>query len=266
MAARIDLSGQTINNIKIIDYSHSEKGYRVWNCECYCGNNFKSRACYVADGRKRSCGCFDAFDLSNQVIENIEFISLSHVDKNKQRIWNCRCFCGKLFQACPTLIRKGNTKSCGCLKRKMLVQRNIDNAKWKNRNTKLHGVWFNMINRCYNKDNPSYKNYGGRGIRVCKEWKNSFDKYFDWIIENLGQKPSDGHTLDRIDNNGSYKPGNVRWATWEIQAKNKRGKKLDIKKANKIRKSRLSKYELAKKYNVSPETIRRIINNEMWVR
>lgn len=81
-----------------------------------------------------------------------------------------------------------------------------------------HMAWVNMIHRCYNPANKSFKYYGGRGIGVCEEWQQSFDAF----LAHIGAKPGRRFTLDRIDNDGNYEPGNVRWATWYQQRHNRR--------------------------------------------
>ena len=79
-------------------------------------------------------------------------------------------------------------------------------------------AWYNIKNRCYNPNHIKTKNYLGRGITVCDEWKNDFDAFYKYV----GDRPSVQHSLDRIDNDGNYEPGNVRWATYTEQARNKR--------------------------------------------
>lgn len=87
--------------------------------------------------------------------------------------------------------------------------------------TKLYKVWSAMKERCFKTKHPKYKNYGGRGIKVCDRWRNSFDKF----KADVGDRPTEGHSLDRINNDGNYEPANCRWATREQQARNKRNSK-----------------------------------------
>ena len=85
--------------------------------------------------------------------------------------------------------------------------------------TRLHRIWSNLKQRCYNPKRPDFKYYGGRGITVCDEWKNEFQAFYDWAMSNGYQ---DNLTLDRIDSNGNYEPSNCRWATMKVQTNNKR--------------------------------------------
>lgn len=206
-------------------------------------------------------------NLTGQTINNIKFISFSHINKNKTRIWNCVCYCGNNFTCSPTNIKNKNTKSCGCLNKSNIIKRNKENKKWVNNDKHMHAIWRAMISRCYNKNNWRYKHYGARGIIVCESWKN-FDNYYTWIKNNLGNKPDKSYSLDRVDNNGNYEPGNLRWASKKTQSKNKRGPKLSIELAEEIRSfsSKLSRKELSIKYNVAESQISRILNNKRWIK
>lgn len=122
--------------------------------------------------------------------------------------WLCLCDCGNEIVVRGTNLRSGNTTSCGCFCE--------HHGK---RKTKLYGVWATMRNRCYNENVKVYYRYGGRGIEVCEEWKNSFTCFHNWAISN-GYK--EGLTLDRIDVDGNYEPSNCRWVTMKIQNNNRR--------------------------------------------
>lgn len=131
--------------------------------------------------------------------------------KGKTRItyWLCRCDCGKVWEvAHGQLVHV--TRSCGCLR--------IHHMKF----TKEYGVWIAMKQRCYNKKNICFENYGGRGITVCDEWLNDFPRFF----ADMGPRPSPKHSIDRIDNDGPYCAENCRWATAVEQASNKTTNRL----------------------------------------
>ncbi len=138
----------------------------------------------------------------------------------------CRCSCGTEFEAERYNIICGNTKSCGCLrKKKMLENRQLPKIKHgaflkKNKKKhKLYQVWDSMRQRCNNPNNKHYKNYGGRGIKVCKEWETDFSSFYNWAIKNGYKK---GLTIDRSNNDKGYSPNNCRWITTAEQNRNKR--------------------------------------------
>lgn len=128
----------------------------------------------------------------------------------------CRCDCGRETIARIDYIKTGHTKSCGC--QRMIVVSRIDNTRHGLSKTREHRAWVNMNFRCTNSSCRGFENYGGRGIRVCTEWRESFEAFF----RDMGPRPSAKHSLDRIDNDGNYEPGNVRWALSRQQNSNKR--------------------------------------------
>lgn len=133
-------------------------------------------------------------------------------NKHGQPLWRLLCDCGTECVKISSAVRTGHTKSCGC-------QKNAGSANRRHgkRRSKEYTAWCNMHNRCYNKNNPHYKNYGFRGILVAKEW-HDFKSFYD----HIGDAPSREYTLDRIDNSRGYEPGNVRWAKRHAQSRNKR--------------------------------------------
>ena len=203
-------------------------------------------------------------DLSNQVINNIKFLNFSHIDKHKARVWNCECYCGKKFQTTGTSVKGKHVKSCGCIKKISNKQNGRKSSKWKTFNRSLYIIWYNITSRCCNKTNKDYNSYGGRGISIYSDWKNDFDKFHKWIIDNLGDRPSKTHSLDRINNSKDYEPGNLRWATSDEQNQNKTSTKLSKEKVIEIRNSSLSREELVKKYGVKISQINKILGNRSW--
>lgn len=135
--------------------------------------------------------------------------------RNKRTYWECTCECGVVCLI-DAYHLKYDQKSCGCLRKK-----NIKNKTHGHTSTGKQSVeyrtWAHMKSRCYNPKTPDFKYYGARGITVCDEWLHDFQKFFD----HVGYRPSLKHSIDRINNNGNYEPGNVRWATTYQQCHNR---------------------------------------------
>ena len=157
-------------------------------------------------------------DLTGQRFGKLVVIERAGSNKHKCCVWKCKCDCGNITYTTTQYLKKGDTRSCGCIRGKHNRTHGMTNAK-------LDRTYKNMIGRCYAKNNKEYKNYGERGILVCEEWlekPNGKIKFFEWAIENGF---SDNLTLDRIDVNGNYEPDNCRWVDWTTQAINRRNYK-----------------------------------------
>lgn len=130
--------------------------------------------------------------------------------------WHCLCRCGTRCLINTNRLRKKETQSCGCLRKERATTHGLSR-------TVEYRAWVDIIQRC---ENPKYKsshNYGGRGIKICRRWRRSFVDF----LSDVGRRPSRKHSLDRFpDNNGDYRPGNVRWATSTQQRRNTRQNRL----------------------------------------
>lgn len=134
--------------------------------------------------------------------------------------WHCKCDCGKECIVHGASLKSGNTTSCGCYR--------TENAKRlyssvRQNDKRLYAVWNGIKQRCFNPNNKSYNNYGGRGITVDPEWANNYESFYNWAISSGYKK---GLQIDRIDNDGNYCASNCRFVNSEIQANNKRNVKL----------------------------------------
>lgn len=138
--------------------------------------------------------------------------------------WDCKCDCGALVTIRMSALKSGNTKSCGCQSSRatMALRSTIHGHAANGKITPEFRAWCKMIARCYDENDGSYDDYGGRGIGVCKRWQESFLLFF----KDMGLRPSSVHSIDRKNNNGNYELSNCRWATPKQQSRNRRNNRL----------------------------------------
>ncbi len=157
-------------------------------------------------------------DLTGQKFGRLTAIEeVKSPEKNYTR-WLCKCECGNEKVIARASLRSGETESCGCLQKEEVSKRRKTHGLSR---TKEYYSWKSMLNRCYNMKDVGYKNYGGRGITVCEEWRESFETF----LKDMGKSP-EGSSIDRINNDGNYCPENCKWSTKQEQNSNTRQNKI----------------------------------------
>lgn len=148
-------------------------------------------------------------DMTGQKFGRLTVLHRLYNYHKKGVYWLCVCECGNLTEVNGKDLRKGNTKSCGCFRGRY--------PRIKKNQPRLYRIYHNMRNRCHYKKHDRYKNYGGRGIKVCDEWLNSYKSFENWALTH---GYNDNLTIDRIDANGNYEPNNCKWSTKKQQSRN----------------------------------------------
>lgn len=153
-------------------------------------------------------------DLTGKTFSKLTVLSRAE-NKGGRVIWLCKCSCGEEKEVKGNNLNTGHTKSCGCLQREAVTERNTTHG---GSGTLEYKSWLHMKTRCSDPNYEFYADYGGRGIKVCDRWVNSFENF----LEDMGSKPTDDHSLGRQLVDGNYEPGNVSWETPLQQARSKR--------------------------------------------
>ena len=163
-------------------------------------------------------------DLTNQTFGRLTVIKrakdqISPAGKHRV-MWTCRCECGRTKDVNADNLKSGKTLSCGCLQKqraKECIMKHGDT------DSRLYAIWCAIKRRCYRDYDPHYARYGGRGIKMCEEWRESYAAFMEWALANgYRYDAKRGEcTLDRIDNDGDYTPENCRWVSHKIQSNNK---------------------------------------------
>jgi len=165
------------------------------------------------------------YNLEGKRFNKLVVLNRIENDKYGNARWLCKCDCGNKAKVLGSHLRSNHTKSCGCLQKESF-KNIIHKSKHNMINTRIYRIWIGMKNRTNEKSKLKekyYKNYSGRNIGMCKEWKKDFITFYKWSIEN---GYNDKLTIDRIDVNDNYEPNNCRWITMEEQQNNKRNNKI----------------------------------------
>ena len=185
-------------------------------------------------------------DLTGKQFGRLTVKKESGRDKWGNKMYLCLCSCGNEKVVAGRNLVTGTTSSCGCKAKENYIFHGLSYLNDKTK--RLYNVWWNMKERCYNKNSISYKYYGGRGIKVYSTWREDFITFYLWAVTN-GYK--EGLQLDRIDNDGNYYPGNCKFSTREEQARNRQNSIFVTYKGEEIPLA-----ELAEIKNVKYETLR----------
>jgi len=225
--------GDRINDWTILDFDEKKTlktKRKHFLCKCKCGKILSKRqdllmshkiiSCKSCACKRRNFGKLGTQPLELKDQQFGDWTVLEEAKNNKPRkYWKCLCKCGTISIIHGSDLKLGKSTKCkGCLIKYIAKKRTTHGCSSKTTRTAEYRTWSSMLSRCNNLNNKRYYDYGGRGIKVCKEWSNSFETF----LKDVGIKPFKNSSLDRINNNGNYEPDNIRWATPKQQANNRR--------------------------------------------
>lgn len=224
MGKLLDLTGQKFGRLTAIRLKGREGVKTLWECDCECGNSYTTAANYLRNGDTKSCGCLiksgvNKLDITGEVYGQLTAISnTGKQNANGCYIWTFKCSCGNFLEReIGNLRSRRYSAKCEDCNSKATSERTSTHRTPKN--DKVYKSWCKIKERCFNQNDKSYKDYGGKGVTMYPAWVDDFVAYRD----HVGTPPDDGlrYSIDRLDNNVGYFPNNLRWATYHQQARNK---------------------------------------------
>ncbi|ALA07738.1 hypothetical protein BC01_159 [Bacillus phage BC01] len=225
-----DITGQRFGKLVAIEIAGKDANKNIqWLCRCDCGNSRVVSNHYLKRGSVSHCGCSAAQarkrtgkpkDITGQRFGKLVAVKITGKDKHHNIQWLCKCDCGNTHTVSSHYLRRGSVSSCGCL-RKVLSPKG-DKQGHGLSSTKLYQVHTNMVQRVHNPSHPQFKDYGGRGIKICSEWDGKGQKFVNFYNWALSSGYCEGLTLDREDVEKDYTPDNCRWVDMKTQCNNRR--------------------------------------------
>lgn len=253
-----DISGQKFGQLLVIE-KDNERSH--WKCLCDCGNYTTVYIGHLKCGNTKSCGCFKPIvydDLTGYIFNRLTVIEIDKSNVTKEAYWICICECGNTTSCRASHLKSGNIQSCGCYKIESHITHGLTN-------TPLYRRWSEIKSRCYNENYEAYKYYGERGISMYYEWIDNPVLFIEYVTK-LENYQKEGYTIDRINVNGNYEPGNLRWATMQEQAQNKRNNVINLEIAGEIKRlsSSKSSVEIANMFNINSSVVYSVLQGRSW--
>lgn len=223
MKRQIDMVGMTVGKLTVVSQcGKTHDGKTRWLCDCACGRSVVVTGKDLRSGHTKSCGCLKLGPRENSVVHAGEVygrwtvLERASNDGPHKTQWLCRCSCGIQRVVLTSSLRSGKSQSCGCLNRDIVVGMRTKHGGCLN--DPEYTVWRGMKQRCRDRNQEGYANYGDRGVSVCADWLYDYARFLD----DMGPRPGPEYTLERKDNDGPYCKDNCVWATRKQQNRNKR--------------------------------------------